>query len=102
MYLDHFPVLRAISEFIKYLAFFENLAIYQIFRLGRSTLKSQIQPVIQLFRVISPKLLDSKFGRIYSEYPNDSSGLSTTLRVVELFLVQIVGMGRAKFHIMGL
>ena len=71
MYLDNFTVLRAISEFIKYLAFSENLAIYQIFRLGRSTLKSQIQPVIQLFRVISPKLLDSKFGRIYSEYPND-------------------------------
>ena len=30
------------------------------------------------------------------------SGLSTTLRVVELFLVQNVGLGRANFHIMGL
>ena len=30
------------------------------------------------------------------------SGLSTTLRVVELFLVQNVGLGCANFHIMGL
>ena len=30
------------------------------------------------------------------------SGLSTTLRVVELFLVQNVGLGHSNFHVMGL
>ena len=32
-------------------------------------------------------------------FPTLGSGLSTTLRVVELFLVQNVGLGRANFHI---
>ena len=55
-----------------------------------------------LLRLLRGRFFKDLISLLNLGFQSLGSGLSTTLRVMELFLVQIVGLGRENFHIQGI